>query len=71
MIKHLPPQQQGLTQAGVKDLMDAAASAWEKMPETGRKAKFSWRGKRYVVTASNLRLLVHTADGLPMACRYH
>lgn len=60
-----------MTAAEVKDLMDAAAKAWRHASKRAREVRFRWRGKSYVSTLSAFRMLVDTADGEPVACRFH
>ena len=62
-----------LTQEVVKALCDAAQEEWDKAGLRTRKraVRFRWRGKEYVSTLTNFRLLVHTAAGEPVCCRWH
>jgi hypothetical protein len=59
-----------LTAADVMALCDAAAAAWDRLPRHGRRATFTWYGRRYVVHRTDFRLVVDTPDGQPVACRW-
>jgi hypothetical protein len=61
--------QHGLTQADVDALLQTASRAWNRTRHV-RHVRFLWRGKRYVARHTGLRLLVDTAGGLPVACRW-
>ena len=67
----LTPYQRTLTPPDVTALCDAAAAAWERAGPRTRIVRFSWRHKRFVSTLTSFRLLVKTASGEPVACRYH
>ena len=62
--------QNGLTPADVTGLCTAAAKAWNDASPKTKRAAFRWNGKTYVASHTNFRLLVHTARGEPVACRY-
>lgn len=36
----------------------------------GRRVPFAWRGKRYVASRTNFRLLINNAAGAPVCCRW-
>ena len=58
------------TPADVTALCDAAARAWRLAPHRARLARFEFRGARFVSSLTGLRMLVRTAAGKPMACRW-
>lgn len=62
---------ENLSPVEVTELMTTAEKAWNKLGPTGTRAKFTWRGKRYVVTSSQFRLMVDNEAGEPIACRYY
>jgi hypothetical protein len=47
-----------------------AQRVWRALPGPAREGRFVWRGKRLVVTHTTCRLLIHEADGTPVAYRY-
>lgn len=59
-----------LTTEELESLIGAAHAAWDKLGPRGRSATFNWRGKPYVVTHSNLRLIVSTPEGAQVAYQY-
>jgi hypothetical protein len=60
-----------LTREQIKSLCDAAEFAWRKASPRSRYVKFVWGGETYISTLTNLRMLIDTQDGQPVACRYH
>jgi hypothetical protein len=65
------PYQQSLTQADVAALCTAAHHAWLAASDRARIVRFTWRRKRFCSTLTSFRMLIDTADGEPVACRYH
>lgn len=60
-----------LTRDDIKSLCDAAENAWEKAGKRAKEVKFTWRGKKWVSTMSNFRLMVEPASGgEPKVCRW-
>src|SRR5271170_1475978 len=66
----LPMRTQDMKPPDVTALCTAAQEAWNKLPPHGRKARFSWRGVNYIASHTQFRLLVRTARGEPVACRW-
>ena len=62
--------QRGYTAADVTALMTAAKLAWDAAPANRRAVRFPWRGRRYYVSHTTFRLVVHSIDGLPVAERW-
>jgi hypothetical protein len=60
----------GLTPADVTALCAAAEKAWFRIGPNARRAPYTWRGRRYVASHTSFRLIVQTAAGEPVACRY-
>ena len=58
------------TTADVTALCDAAARAWRLAPSRARLVRFEFRGARFVSSLTSFRMLVRTAAGKPVACRY-
>ena len=67
----LTPYQQSLTKQDVQALCAAAAAAWEQAGPRTRIVRFTWRRRRFLSTLTTFRILVKTAGGEPVACRYH
>ena len=63
--------QASLTPADVTALCAAAAAAWEQAGPRTRVVRFSWRRKRFISTLTTFRMLVKTAGGEPVACRWN
>lgn len=59
-----------LTPAEVTDICSHGQVAWDKLGDRASKAPFTWRGMKFVAMRSQFRLMVDTADGRPVACRY-
>jgi hypothetical protein len=68
---HLTTYQQTLTPHDVTALCAAARKAWDQAGPRTRLVRFTWRRKRFVSTWTTFRMLVKTASGEPVACRYH
>ena len=58
------------TTADVTALCDAAARAWRLAPRRARLVRFEFRGARFVSSLTSFRMLVRTAAGKPLACRW-
>ena len=54
----------------ITDICDAAQAAWRDAPASAKQVRFLWRGRAYVSTMTMFRMLVKTASGQPVACRY-
>ncbi len=59
-----------LSPSEVTDICAHGQAAWDKVGARATKAPFVWRGQKFVATRSTFRLMVDTADGRPVACRY-
>ena len=59
-----------LTPGDVTALCARAAAAWRNGTGRQRMVYFDWRGRRFTSTLSNFRMLVRTAEGWPVACRW-
>lgn len=64
-------QKKILRQADVTSICDAAQAAWDAAKPTARKVIFDWEGHRYQSRLTNMRMLVETLSGDPIAARYH
>jgi len=60
-----------LTPLEVTSVCSAAAAAWTKASPSARTVSFVWGGRRYRSKLTSFRMLVETAAGQPVACRYH
>ena len=67
----LTPYQQSLTEEDVTALCEAAKTAWKQAGPQTRLVRFTWRRKRFISTLTSFRMLVKTANGEPVACRWH
>lgn len=54
----------------ITDICDAAQIAWREAPASAKLVQFCWRGRAYVSTLTIFRMLIETADGHPVACRW-
>lgn len=59
-----------LTHDEVTAICIAAQAAWDGAKAKDTHVPFKWKGKPFVASHSNFRLLVDTPDGQPVACRY-
>jgi hypothetical protein len=50
-------------------LVDAGLTAWRHANRCG--ASFSWRGRRFRISATNFRYLVRDGSGRALVCRWH
>jgi hypothetical protein len=64
----LTAYQRTLTQLDVDALCRAARLAWRTASPSRRRVPLVWRGKRFVVRHTSFHLLVHEANGQPVAC---
>lgn len=64
-------QKENFTQADATSICDAAQAAWDAAKPTVRKVIFDWRGHKYQSRLTNMRMLVETLSGNPIAARYH
>jgi hypothetical protein len=62
---------ENFTPADVTSICDAAQAAWDAAKPTARKVTFVWRGHKYQSRLTNMRMLVETYSGEPIAARYH
>jgi len=60
-----------MKQADTEALCDAAKRAWEQTAPRARSVIFTWRKKKYKSVMTGFRMLVATAEGVPVCCRYH
>lgn len=60
-----------LNQDDIKSICDAAQSAWDAAPASARQVNFTWRERLYRSRLTNMRMVVETAGGEPVAARYH
>jgi hypothetical protein len=58
------------SRTAVKSLCDAAQSAWDHASGQAREVHFTWRGKEFVSTLTNFRMLVADCNGQPVCCRW-
>jgi len=60
--------QLSMNQADVDALCRAARAAWWEAGPRRRTVTFYWRGKLYRSRWTNLRMLIDSSDGYPVAC---
>jgi hypothetical protein len=46
------------------ELLARAQDAWDRAPQNTMRVVFEWRGKKYVVSHSSVRLRIHTEEGI-------
>lgn len=68
----MPPakSKESFTPADVKSICDAAQAAWSTAKPSAGKVFFVWKGHKYQSRLTNMRMLVETNDGKPIAARY-
>jgi hypothetical protein len=64
-------KKESLTQAQVKEICDAAESAWRDASPTATKVTFYWNGHKLRSGLNTLRMYVDTIDGTPLVARFH
>lgn len=64
-------QKSEFTPDDIKSICDAAKAAWDSAKQSATKVTFVWNGSKYQSRLTNMRMLVETPDGEPVAARYH
>ncbi len=59
------------TPEDVTSICDAAQAAWDAAKPSATKVTFVWNGHKYQSRLTNMRMLVETHDGEPVADRFH
>ena len=57
------------TEGDVSSLMGAATRAWSKASKGDKRVTFFWRGQEFESKQNELRIMVNTLKGEPIACR--